>query len=98
MAKPDPTEDAARLEDQIATLRADLARIAETLVALGHGSRLGEAAEALRAEGSARLAEAGHSAEAALQDVTDYARQKPVQALAIAGGLGLLLGLLLGRR
>ena len=102
MAKSEP--DVAQLEEQIAQLRADMSRIAETLAALGQTSgatlraTLAEQAEALRNDGQARLAEAGRSAEATLADVTDYARRNPGQALTLAGGLGLLLGLMFGRR
>ena len=104
MVKADPDPDMVQLQEQIAILRADIARIAETLALLGQtsGETLREAltakAEQLRAEGEAQLAEAGRSTEAALADVTDYARRNPVQALAMAGGLGMVFGLLFGRR
>lgn len=102
MAKTDP--DLAQLEEQIVQLRADMARIAETLAALAQTSgttlkaSLAQKAEALRAQGEETLSEAGKTAEATLADVTDYARRNPAQALAMAGGAGLLLGLLFGRR
>lgn len=104
MAKADLDQDVAKLEEQIALLRADMARIAETLSALGQtsGDTLRETiaakAEAFRAQGEAKLAEAGQSAEATLDSLTDYARRKPLHAMAMAGGLGLLLGLVFGRR
>ena len=104
MTKAEIDQDLARLEAQISALRADISRIAESLGHLGQTSgetlraTLTEKAEALRADGEAHLAEASHSAQAALADVTDYARRKPVHALAMAGGLGLLFGLLFGRR
>lgn len=44
------------------------------------------------------MADAGEAAEAKLAALTDQARRNPWQALAIAGGVGLLLGLLWGRR
>lgn len=104
MAKAELDHDVAQLEEQIALLRADMARIAETLAALGQtsGETLREAmaakAASLRADGEARLAEAGHTAEATLDALTGYARRKPLHAMAMAGGLGLLIGLLFGRR
>ena len=104
MTKAEIDQDIARLEEQIAALRADISRIAESLGHLGQTSgetlraTLAEKAEALRANGEAHLADASHSAEVALADVTEYARRKPIHALAMAGGLGLLLGLLFGRR
>ena len=96
--------DVALLEEQIAELRADMARVAATLAALGQTSgatlraTLADHVDSLREEGEARLAEVSQSAEATLADLTDYARRNPTQALAMAGGLGLLLGLFFGRR
>lgn len=103
MAQPKPDLDAAGLEQQIALLRADLARISETLAALGQTSgdtlraTFAEKAETLLARGEAKIDEAGHKAQATLADMSDFARRKPIEALAIAGGAGLLLGLLFGR-
>lgn len=93
MTKPSPED----LAEQIAQLRADLARIAETLAALGpsRGETLAgtlfEQAEALKAEGLA-------SAREKLDEATDFARKNPAQAMIMAGGAGLVLGLLFGRR
>lgn len=92
MAHTDP------LEDQIAQLRADMARIAATLAGLGQ-----TAGDTLRstltgADPAEPLGAARDTANATLADMTDYARRNPVQALAMAGGLGLLLGLMVGRR
>jgi len=104
MTKSEIDQDLARLEEQITALRADISSIVQSLGNLGQSggetlrATLAEKAEALRADGEAHLAGASHSAQAALADVTDYARRKPVQALAMAGGLGLLFGLLFGRR
>lgn len=104
MTKAEIDQDLARLEEQITALRADIASIVQSLGHLGQTggetlrTTLAEKAEALRTNGEAHLADASHSAEAALADVTDYARRKPMHALAMAGGLGLLLGLLFGRR
>lgn len=88
MTKPSP-EDMAAQEDlaaQIAHLRADMARIAETLAALGQAR-----AETLRGDAMASAAEK-------LTEATEFARKNPAQAMALAGGAGLLLGLLFGRR
>lgn len=104
MAKAEIDQDVARLEEQIAALRLDISRIAESLGQLGQTSgetlraSLAEQAENLRANGEARLADATQSTEQVLADVTDYARRKPISALAMAGGIGLLFGLLFGRR
>ena len=104
MSKPDTDPDLARLEAQIAALRDDIAHIVATLGDLGQTSAetlrasLAAHAEALRQDGVARLAGVGDAAEAKLADLTDQARRNPLQALALAGGIGLLLGLLWGRR
>ena len=101
---PDPDQDLARLESQIAALRDDIAHIVTTLGDLSQTSAetlrasLAARAEALRQDGAARLADVGGSAEAKLAELTDHARRNPWQALAVAGGIGLLLGLLWGRR
>jgi ElaB/YqjD/DUF883 family membrane-anchored ribosome-binding protein len=104
MSKPETDQDLARLESQIAALRDDIAHIVTTLGDLSQTSAetlrasLAARAEALRQDGAARLADVGGSAEAKLAELTDHARRNPWQALAVAGGIGLLLGLLWERR
>ena len=55
------------------------------------GKKLEDGRKALSEQGRARVEEAKASAEA-------YLREKRWAALAIAGGIGLVLGFLLGRR
>lgn len=104
MAKAEIDADVARLEEQIALLRADVSRIVEALGQLGHDTSetlkatLTEKADDLRAQGEAKFAQVSQNAEATFAEITGYARDKPLQSLAIAGGAGLLLGLLFGRR
>lgn len=104
MSKSDTDPDLARLEFQIAALRDDIAHIVTTLGDLSQTSAetlragLAARAEALRQDGAARLADVNEVAEAKLAELTDHARRNPWQALALAGGVGLLLGLLWGRR
>lgn len=96
--------DQARLEAQIAALRTDIAHIVATLGDLSQTSaetlRAGLAAhaEALRQDGAARLGNLGDAAETRLAELSELARRNPWQALALAGGIGVLLGLLWGRR
>ena len=96
--------DQERLESQIAALRTDIAHIVATLGDLSQTSaetlRAGLAAhaEALRQDGAARLGNLGGAAETRLAELTELARRNPWQALALAGGIGMLLGLLWGRR
>lgn len=104
MAKPDTDTDLARLEAQIAALRDDIAHIVTTLGDLGQTSpetlraSLAARAEALRQDAAARLADAEGSVEARFAALAEQTRRNPWQALAMAGGVGLLLGLLWGRR
>ena len=101
--KPKPEDDTSpEIEAQLAALRAEIAALASTLAAL---SRSGsdavkqaatEAYAGLKAQDD--FAEAEAQAHAALDGVADYARKKPMQSLGIAAGIGMMLGLLLGRR
>jgi hypothetical protein len=92
MAKTDP--ETPDLAEQIAQLRADMARIAETLVGLGQTFRttLSDNLGALPSQNGQG------PVEATLAQITDQARRNPAEALAVAAGLGLLLGLWVGRR
>lgn len=96
--------DSAELARQIAELRADLAALTESLGDLAQGKASG-----LLDQLHARMAELGGTAEAAMKDklagaeatldhMSDYARQKPLHALAMAAGAGMVFGLLFGRR
>ena len=90
--------------ERIAALRDDIAHILTTLGDLSQTSAetlrasLATHTETLRQNSAARLADMNDAAEAKLADLTDQARRNPLQALALAGGIGLLLGLLWGRR
>ena len=92
--------DKANLETQMAELRKDLARIAETLAGIGAagGAVLTDAvkaeAEKLRAQGAA----AAHGAEIRMDECRAYVRSNPFTALGMAAGAGLLFGMLFGRR
>lgn len=96
--------DGAELARQIAELRADLAALTASLGDLAQGKAGG-----LPDQLQARLAELGGNVEAAmkgrmagaeatLEHMSDYARQKPLHALAVAAGAGMVFGLLFGRR
>lgn len=106
--KPTPDakagDESADLAQEIAALRADLERLTASLGDLAQGRAaglldalharmqgLGGAAETLAKD---KLA----GAEATLDEVADYARRKPLHALAFAAGAGMVLGLLFGRR
>lgn len=104
MTKAATDQDLARLEAQITALRDDIAHIVTTLGDLSQTSpdslraSLAAHAAALREQAASRLADAEGSAEARLAALAEQTRRNPWQALAVAGGVGLLLGLLWGRR
>lgn len=100
------SSSAATQEDlakQIEQLRTDMAEITRTLADLTKGqvtelrSRAEQRAAELRARGRAAANDVAESARGLEHDAEDYVRQKPLQALAIAAGLGLLVGLLTRR-
>jgi len=57
-----------------------------------------EQAEATIADLRQRLASLERQVKARARDVDDYVRDNPWQAVAMAGGVALLLGLIMGRR
>ena len=98
------TADAADMARQIAELRVEITRLTEGLATLSEGKASG-----LLDQLQARMAAIAGSAEAGVKDkiagadatleaVTDYARQKPLHALAVAAGAGMVFGLIFGRR
>ncbi|QIE55688.1 DUF883 family protein [Pikeienuella piscinae] len=96
-----PLDDArAELSEQIAVLRKDLAGLAgslKTLTASGVDAASAAAQRKARAAGDAGAQVADSALEAAARNserVADYAREKPLHALAIAAGAGLLIGYL----
>jgi ElaB/YqjD/DUF883 family membrane-anchored ribosome-binding protein len=57
-----------------------------------------EHAEATLAELRARMTALEQQVKARARDVDNYVRDNPWQAVAVAGGVALLLGLIMGRR
>ena len=93
MATQRDTEATDDLEKQIAQLQADVADLTKTLGAVAKQ----KAAEA-GARGREALADAGDHLRRVESEAVDYVRTKPIQALAIAAGLGLLVGYLTRNR
>ena len=95
-AQADPQD----LEAEIARLRKDVAKLAEQLARTGEHSY--SAARRAATEGTEQLFATGEAAVDALKSnagdlerqLTDAVREKPITALAIAAGIGCLLGLL----
>ncbi len=102
--KPEPNETPDTLEAQLAQLRADMSRMAETLAALAQSqgaaltTTLEEEAADLRSKAEAKLAALQAQAEPKLAEAREYVRGNPLQALGFAAGAGLIFGLLFGRR
>jgi ElaB/YqjD/DUF883 family membrane-anchored ribosome-binding protein len=91
---------AEALRGQFDDLRAEIARMGETLGAMG---RLGADAArggvaGVQAAAGERLAEAKAKLADGRDEIEDYARANPVKALGLAAGVGLLFGLILARR
>lgn len=87
----------AQLRAEIADLRTALGDLAE-VKAKGLGATLREQAADLIGEGGAELEAMSARAEDLRDSVRAYARANPDKALAAAAGLGLLFGLIFGRR
>lgn len=100
----DPKKDFDELSEQIATLRADLGAITETLKNAGVHS--GEAALAnakqraadLQARGQDGLRHAHSSAEEMGHQAAQAVRNQPAAAVGLAVGVGFLLGFMSGRK
>jgi ElaB/YqjD/DUF883 family membrane-anchored ribosome-binding protein len=88
------------LSQQIEQLRKDVLAITETLKSLGQtkaedmkGNVKAKAAE-LAAAGRSKAEDLTRSAADLEADMASYVREKPVQSLAIAAVLGLIVGLI----
>jgi ElaB/YqjD/DUF883 family membrane-anchored ribosome-binding protein len=91
------TFDAGKLAEE---LRA-LVRDAEALLrgsAGANGEELKQHAERTLADLRARLGNLEGQVNARAREVDNYVRDNPWQAVAVVGGVALLLGLLMGRR
>lgn len=97
-------ENVADFQTQLATLRADIAGLADILSAMSrNGSEqvrqaVAEAYAEMKSKGGDGFAQAEAKATDAVESVADYASKNPLQSLGIAAGVGMLLGLLFGRR
>jgi ElaB/YqjD/DUF883 family membrane-anchored ribosome-binding protein len=88
---------ASRLAEELRSLVSD----AEALLRASSGTA--SAAEKAQAEASmaelrARLAGLEGQVKARARDVDSYVRDNPWQAVAVIGGIALLLGLIMGRK
>lgn len=89
----------ADLEEQVKVLREDIHRLASTLGALGSRkyddtkSKAMDSYEQAVAEGERALKEIQARAKNLESDLADKVREKPLQAMAIAAGVGFLFAL-----
>jgi ElaB/YqjD/DUF883 family membrane-anchored ribosome-binding protein len=91
------TFDAGRLAEELRALVSD----AEALLrasAGADGEQLQQRAAATVRDLRARLATLEDQVSARARDVDSYVRDNPWQAVAIVGGVALVLGLVMGRR
>lgn len=89
--------DSGRLAEEVRVLMSEaeaLLRSASRTASAAEGER----AEALLADLRARLGTLEQQLKDRARDVDDYVRENPWQALAVVGGVALLLGLLMGRK
>ncbi|QFU10203.1 hypothetical protein PARPLA_00232 [Rhodobacteraceae bacterium THAF1] len=80
------TED---LQRQVEMLKSDISKLTESLGDYGRTKGREAQAEARR-----RADELRSEAQAKYDDVESYVRENPAQALGIAAGIGLLIGML----
>lgn len=94
----------AELNDQLATLREDIASLKSTMAEYGRaqGSHLRAVASdkvnEAAAKGAAKAEELRDVATKTYSDTEDAVRQNPAAAVGIAAGLGFVVGLLMSRR
>ena len=89
--------DAGKLAEELRSLVSD----AEALLRASgsaNGAEMQQRAEATLRELRTRLSALEEQLTARARDIDSYVRGNPWQAVALAGGVALLLGLLVGRR
>ncbi|HEV2284768.1 MAG TPA: DUF883 domain-containing protein [Steroidobacteraceae bacterium] len=87
----------SRLAEELRALVSDAEALLRSSAASA-GAAAQEHAEATVAELRGRLASLEGQVKARARDVDGYVRDNPWQAVAIAGGVALLVGLIMGRR
>ena len=90
--------DTGRLAEDLRALVQDAETLLRAANASGTEGDLRQRAEATLREMRARLGDIEASVRAHARDIDDYVHENPWSTIAVAGGVGLLLGLLLGRR
>ena len=94
---PAESPAAADLQAHLAALRAEVAALAR-LVAETAEARARDTLKGLAVAGAEPIGEAKEEVLKAMDKARVYANEKPLHALGMAAGAGLILGLLIGRR
>jgi ElaB/YqjD/DUF883 family membrane-anchored ribosome-binding protein len=102
--KPNIRHDVDVIKDDIATLQSDLTTALKDLVAAG-ASEAGDIRERVETELRQKLArlsdradELARRGKRAVEGVEGMIEEKPIQAVGIALGVGVLVGVLLSRK
>jgi ElaB/YqjD/DUF883 family membrane-anchored ribosome-binding protein len=91
------TQDNGRLAEDLRTLVDDAESLLKATTNVG-SAELQQRAQASLADLRTRLSAIEEQLRERARDVDSYVRDNPWQAVAIAGGVALLLGLVMGRR
>jgi ElaB/YqjD/DUF883 family membrane-anchored ribosome-binding protein len=89
--------DPGKLAEELRSLVSDAEALLRS-AANAEGPEIEEHAEATLHELRSRLSSLEEQARARARDIDRYVHDNPWQALAIAGGVALLLGLIMGRK
>ena len=91
------TQEAGHLADDLRTLMEDAEQLLRATTSAG-SAELTARAQATLADLRERLNVVETQVRARAHDVDSYVRDNPWQAVAITGGIALVLGLIMGRR
>jgi ElaB/YqjD/DUF883 family membrane-anchored ribosome-binding protein len=91
------TTEAGKLADELRSLVSEAEALLRAGVAGGGAELQGRAGDALQ-DLKTRLSSLEQQLNARARDVDTYVRDNPWQAVAVAGGVALLLGLIMARR
>jgi ElaB/YqjD/DUF883 family membrane-anchored ribosome-binding protein len=89
--------DAGKLAEELRSLVSDAEALLRASTS-ADGAQMQERAEATLRDLRARLSALEEQVTARARDIDSYVRGNPWQAVAVVGGVALLLGLIMGRR
>ena len=91
------TFDTGKIADELRALVSEAEALLRSTVSAGTAELEDRAQDTLQ-DLKGRLGSLEQQLNARVHEVDDYVRDNPWQAVAVAGGVALLLGLMLGRR